>query len=233
MNRLSVWGRGEKLQGEGREKVWACRQTFEAAILPSCLVIADHLSARSLSVTWIQWNVINFACKNGVKQKATHNFYLMPKCCFFQWVFSCSGGFWFNWEKVIFASHFIMRGHDKHIDFLWLLFLVGVICPLMQGHSLWLNMLISQVPEDTMLKIRKPVYKWLYKSNYHVLCADQKSDVNQTCQQSAFLLIGACIRIWCTVGAVEWQSPMFVYRLSLPSSRDFFTLSQTESRFTG
>ena len=38
----------------------ACRQTFEAAIPPSCLVIADHLSARSLSVTWIYWNVINF-----------------------------------------------------------------------------------------------------------------------------------------------------------------------------
>ena len=50
----------------------ACRQTFEAAIPPSCLVIADHLSARSLSVTWIHWNVITVACKKGsVRQHTT------------------------------------------------------------------------------------------------------------------------------------------------------------------
>ena len=44
-----------------------------------------------------------------------------------------------------------------------------------------------------------------------------------TCQQSVFLPIGACIRIWCTAGAVEWRSQMFVYRpfrfsLSLPKA---------------
>ena len=44
-----------------------------------------------------------------------------------------------------------------HIDFLRLLFLVGVICPLMQEHSLRLKKLISQTPEDAMLKIRRPV----------------------------------------------------------------------------
>ena len=38
----------------------------QTAILPSCLVIPNHLSARSLSVTWIHWNVINFACKKEV-----------------------------------------------------------------------------------------------------------------------------------------------------------------------
>ena len=44
----------------------ACRQTSEAAILPSCLVIAHHLSAIWLSVAWIHRNVINnFACKTG------------------------------------------------------------------------------------------------------------------------------------------------------------------------
>ena len=48
-----------------------------------------------------------------------------------------------------------------HIDFLQLLFLVGVICPLMQEHSLQLKKLISQAPEDAMLKIRRPVYKRL------------------------------------------------------------------------
>ena len=127
--------------------------------------------------------------------------------------FFCSGGFSFKWENVIFAACFILRGRDMHIDFLRLLFLVGMICPLMQEHSLRLKKLISQAPEDAMLKIRRPLYKRLFKSN-RVLRADQKSDVNQTCQQSVFSPMGACIRIWCTAGAVERRSQMFVYRLS-------------------
>ena len=141
--------------------------------------------------------------------------------------FFCSGGFSFKWENAIFAAYFILRGRDMHIDFLRLLFLVGVICPLMQEHSLRLKNLISQAPEDAMLKIRRPVYKRLFKSN-RVLRADQKSDVNQTCQHSVFSPKGACIRIWCTSGAVERRSQMFVYRLShFPFSllANFFTLS--------
>ena len=35
---------------------------------------------------------------------------------------------------MIFAAYFILRGRDTHIDFLRL-FLVGVICPLMQEQS--------------------------------------------------------------------------------------------------
>ena len=61
---------------------------------------------------------------------------------------------------MIFASY--LRGRDMHIDFLRLLFLVGVICPLMQEHSLRLKKLISQAPEDAMLKIKRPVYKRLF-----------------------------------------------------------------------
>ena len=81
-----------------------------------------------------------------------------------------------------------------HTDFLRLLFLVGVIFPLMQDCSLQLKKFISQVPEDAIFKFRRPVYKRLFKSN-RVLHADQKSSVNQTCQQSVFSPIGACIRI--------------------------------------
>ena len=68
---------------------------------------------------------------------------LMPKWCLFQWIF-------FLWrvdyaleEKVLteqmwfFPSYFILRGHDTHINFLRLLFMVGMICPLIQGHFLW------------------------------------------------------------------------------------------------
>ena len=61
----------KKSRGEGRERVRACKQTFEVATPPSCLVIADHLSARSLSVTWIHWNVISLACKEGVSRQHT------------------------------------------------------------------------------------------------------------------------------------------------------------------
>ena len=59
---------------------------------------------------------------------------------------------------MIFATYFIARGCDMHIDFLQLLFLVGVICRLMQEHSLRLKDCFSQVPEDAMLKIRRPFY---------------------------------------------------------------------------
>ena len=58
---------------------------------------------------------------------------------------------------MIFAAY--LRGRDMDIDFLRLLFLVGVICPLMQEHSLRLKKLISQAPEDAMFKIRRFVYK--------------------------------------------------------------------------
>ena len=94
----------------------------------------------------------------------------------------------------MFAAYFILRVRDTHIDFLRLLFLVSVICPLIQEHLLPLKKLISQAPEEAMLKIRRLVYKQLFKSS-RVLRSDQKSDVNQTCQQSVFSPIGACIRI--------------------------------------
>ena len=108
-------------------------------------------------------------------------------------------------------------------------FLVGLIIPLMQKHSLRLKELISQAPEDAMLKIR------LFKPN-RVLLADKKSDVNQTCEQSVFSPIGACIRICCTAGAVERRSQMFVYRLSpfpFPLLAIFSPFPRTESLFTG
>ena len=68
---------------------------------------------------------------------------LMPKCCLFQWIFFfwtdrlCSGGKRFDWANVIFAAYFILRGLDTHINFLRLLSMVGMICPLMQEHFLW------------------------------------------------------------------------------------------------
>ena len=73
---------------------------------------------------------------------------------------------------MIFTAYFILRGCDLHIDFLRLLFLVRVICRLMQEHSLRLKECISQVPEDTMLKIRRHFYQRLFKSN-RMLPADQ------------------------------------------------------------
>ena len=42
----------------------------------------------------------------------------------------------FDCANVIFASCFVLRGRDTHFDFLRLLFLVDLICPLMQEHFL-------------------------------------------------------------------------------------------------
>ena len=105
-----------------------------------------------------------------------------------------------------------------HIDFLRLLFLVGVICPLMQEHSLRLKKLISQALEDAKLKIRRPIYKRLFKSN-RVLRADQKSVLNQTCSLHQDLMHRGCRGT--TVPNVCLQA----LTLSLLSPRDFFTLS--------
>ena len=76
-------------------------------------------------------------CCTNLHQVATHDFYLMLKCCLFQLCFFltgrlCSGGKRFDWSNVIFAAYFKLRGHDTHIDFPWSLFLVDMICPLMQ-----------------------------------------------------------------------------------------------------
>ena len=51
----------------------------------------------------------------------------------------CSGGFFVLTEQtcIIFAACFILRGLEKHVDFLRFMFLVGIICPLMQEHFLW------------------------------------------------------------------------------------------------
>ena len=69
-----------KSRGEGREWVRTCRHWFGIAIPPSCLVIADHPSARSLSVTWIHKNVINFVCKKGDgSQGSAGNTQLLPR----------------------------------------------------------------------------------------------------------------------------------------------------------
>ena len=45
---LCLGKNSEEREGKGGER--ACRQTFEAAISPSCNHPADHLSVRSLSV---------------------------------------------------------------------------------------------------------------------------------------------------------------------------------------
>ena len=127
---------------------------------------------------------------------------------------------------MIFAAYFFLRGRDTHIDFLRLLFLVGVTCPLMQEHSLRLKKLISQAPEDVMLKIGRPVYKRLFKSN-RMLHANQKSNVNQMLTASVLakrslhqeLMHSRCCGM--TVSHVCLQ-PL---TLSFPSPCDFFTLS--------
>ena len=105
-----------------------------------------------------------------------------------------------------------------HIDFLRLLFLVGVICPLMQEHSLRLKKLISQVPEDAMFKIRRPVYKRFINSN-QIACYMPTKKRDRTCQQSVFSPNGGLHQDLMHRGCYgttpgERRSQMFVYKLS-------------------
>ena len=79
----------------------------------------------------LDWSVI-FNCTYIVKKKkgvgrlgeATHYFYLMPKCCLFQWIVFSDEQI-ILWRKTFWLSKceflplfFILRGRDTHIDFL-------------------------------------------------------------------------------------------------------------------
>ena len=125
---------------------------------------------------------------------------------------------------MIFAAYFILRGCDTHIDFLRLLFLVGVICRLMQERSLRLKECISQVPEDAMLKIRRPFCQRLFKSNTCRPKKRCKSNVSTVSVLASRSLHQDLMRSRChgtTVPDVCLQA----LALSLPSPCDFFTLS--------
>ena len=128
---------------------------------------------------------------------------------------------------MIFAAYFILTAGERHIDFLRTSFLVSVISPLIQEHSLRLKKLTCQASEVAMLEIiRGPVYKRLFKSN-RMLHVDQKSNVNKTCQQSLFspiyrslhqiLMHCRCCRTMVSNVCLQ------VSTLSLPSPHDFFT----------
>ena len=104
----------------------------------------------------------------------------------------------------------------------WSAWFARVICPLMQEHSLRLKKLIDQALEDAMLKIRRPVYKRIFKSNC-VLRADQKSDVNQTCVLANGSLHQDLMHSGCC-GTTVPNVCLQTLTLCLLSSRDFFHL---------
>ena len=63
----------------------------------------------------------------AVLKRYRMHFYLMPKCCLFQYVFFslagrlCSGGFYVLTNQMWFCICFTLRGHDTLIDLLWFL----------------------------------------------------------------------------------------------------------------
>ena len=68
-----------------RERVRVCRQTFGTATFRLlALWLPINLSARSSSVTWVHWNVINFACRQHTTFTSCQNaafsntFFLWP-----------------------------------------------------------------------------------------------------------------------------------------------------------
>ena len=120
----------------------------------------------------------------------------------------------------MFAAYFIPRVRDTHFDFLRLLFLVSVICPLIQEHLLPVKKLISQAPEDAMLKIRRPVYNRLFKLN-RVRCKSNLSTVSVLASRSLNqdLMLSECRGTTASGVCLQALTP------SLPSLCDFLTLS--------
>ena len=95
-------------------------------------------------------------------------------------------------------------------------------------HQLWrIALWLGKLQLSVFLKIVCFVIANLWSNRE--LRADKKADVNQTCRQSVFSPIGACIRIWCTAGAVERRPQRSVHRpfrffLSPPrSTKGLFT----------
>ena len=135
---------------------------------------------------------------------------------------------------MIFAAY--LRGRDMHIDFLRLLCLVGVICPLMQEHSLRLKKLISQVPEDAMFKVRRLVYeRFIYLNQIACYVPTKKRD--QTCQQSVFSMGAQDLMHSGCHGTTVPNVCLQALTLSLPSSFPLLAIfsphPKTESLFTG
>ena len=147
----------------------------------------------------------------------------------------CYGGFSFNWENVIFAAYFALRGRNIHIDFSAFIVSGRRNLPSDTRTFITAKKAHQSRARRRHVKIRSAVYKRLFKSN-RVLRADKKRDVNQTYQQSVLSPIRACIRIWYTAGAVERRSQMVVCRLSsfpFPPLAIFWPFPQTEGLFTG
>ena len=92
----------------------------------------------------------------------------------------------------------------------WVFWPERVVPP--RGNSLWTVLLIATLWSNRVLR------------------ADRKADVNQTCQQSVFSPIGACIRIWCTAGAVERRPQRSVHR---PFRFSLSPRRSTKGLFTG
>ena len=174
----------------------------------------------------------NFACKRWSVGNTT-----LPraKMLLFPMSLFCYGGFSFNWENVIFAAYFVLRGRDIHIDFSAVIVSGRRNLPSDTRTFIAAKKAHQSRARRRHVKIRSAVYKRLFKSN-RVLRADKKSDVNQTYQQSVFSPIRACIRILCTAGDVERRSQMVVCKLSsfpFPLLAIFWPFPQTESLFTG
>ena len=102
-------------------------EAVDKHLRPLFPLLADHLSARSSSITWIHWNIIIWG------RQVTNDFYLVPDCCFFQWVFSLglTEQMWFlplisYWEVVM-----------RILIYCSYCFSSAWFFPLMQGHFSW------------------------------------------------------------------------------------------------
>ena len=124
-NKLSVWGKGDlkKSRGDGRERGRGYRQTFEAAVPPSCRSLVSKIVIYHLDT--LGYNQLGSASNKWLLPRA--KLLLSPMS-----IFS-----WFNWANVIFAAYFILRALTRILIYCSYCFWSAWFFPLMQGHFSW------------------------------------------------------------------------------------------------
>ena len=97
--------------------------------------------------------------------QATHNFYLVPKCCFFQLIFSTAGRF----QLSKCASFFPLVSYWKVVTCILIfcgLFWDSMIFPLMQVESIFFNLFWKVNIFITAKKNLCASWIWMTKSNF-------------------------------------------------------------------
>ena len=100
--------------------------------------LANRLDGTFTAVAVTTWH--DAVCKTGAERQATHDFYLLPKCCLFQWIFSLAGRLWLSKWALFLPPVSYWEVVTRRILIFCSSFLVGMICPLMRVESIYFDL---------------------------------------------------------------------------------------------